>query len=452
MTVSVLLGLTLQAVALGVMRWAVRGNWIRHAGALLLLVAVAYHGLTEILQAIFPGRNRARAAISQAELDDWMLLVSASLLVYSVAYAVFAASRRRPEPPAVTSIEGLSFRWIALITAPLLVLSMQGYAFVVGNGDPGQAANGYLLTGLVGQFAVFLTAVCGALAIIRFGPRWALPVLLVEAVVISTVGARGMVIVVAVMTLYGAALAGVRVPRRQLAAAVALVVLLAATISATRAIEGRTPFDADAGPADRLDALVTGLEAVPSGEGIDDILDDFVYRLDGNTFGATVLGALSRGAQPVGATTLGNALALAVPSFLSPGKLSTSTSERSEKHYFAAQFGTPSPGVRDSLPTLWGAALGYGGAFTLLVLSLLAGMAVAAADRLLLRGTSAVHFLLGLGVVQFALAYEAGPPTLFLHMRGTVLVVLAAWAVLAWRRAAYRPAERLMPWRTSRAG
>lgn len=441
-TVSVVLGLTMQAVALVVMRWAVRGNWARHAGALLLVVAVAYHGVTEVVQAAFPGRNPMRAAVSQAEIDNWGLLVSGALLIYALAYALTIGRKNRVAPP-VTSVDGLSFRLILLLTVPLLVLSMQGYAFVVGNGDPSQAADNSLLTGLVGQFAVFLTAVCGALAVIRFGPRWALPVLLIEAVAISTVGARSMVVVVCVMTLYGAALAGVRVPRRHLIAAISLVALLATTISATRAIEGRTPFNPEAGPTDRLEALATGLAAVPSGKGVDAVLDDFVYRLDGNTFAATVLSALDRGAQPVGTATLANSMALAVPSFLSPSKLQSTTADRSEKEFYAGRFGTPPTSQRDSLPTLWGVVLGYGGPFALLVLSLLLGLAVALVDRRMLRGTSAVYFLLGLGVVQFVLAYEQGPQQLFLQMRGVLLVVLAAWAINTWRKSDRRPGEVL---------
>lgn len=430
---SVILGLLLQAAALLIVRWAVRGNWARHAGALLLIVAVAYHGLTEIVQAVFPGRNPDRNAVTQAELGDWVLLVSVALLIYATAYALVLGRRDRAEPP-VTSVEGLSFRWVFLITLPLLVLSMQGYAFAVGNGDPTQTADSYLLSGLAGQFAVFLTAVCGALAVIRCGSRWAMPILFVEAAVVSTVGARSMVIAVCVMTLYGAALAGVRIPRRQLVAAVALIAVLGMTISATRAIEGRTSFNPDAGPADRIGALATGLAAVPSGKGLDAVLDDFVYRLDGNTFGAIVLDSLGRGAQPVGTTTIQNSVGLAVPSFLNPDKLQTSTVDRSEKEFYARTFGTPPRSVRDILPTVWGVMLGYGGPFALLVLSLLLGGAMALVDRRMLRGTTAVYFLLGMGLVQFVLSYEQGPEELFLRMRGVLLIVVAVGAINAWRR------------------
>jgi len=431
-TVSVVLSLVLQVVGLGVVRWTIHGQWARHAGALLLVVASAYHGLTEVVQALFPGRNTYRNYVTQAQRDDWVLLVSGALLIYALAYTLAVRRRESPEPP-VTSIEGLNLRWLLLITVPLLVLSMLGFAFVVGNGDPTGGADNYLVTGLVGQFTVFLTAVCGALVIIRFGVRWALPVLLLEAIVISTIGARGMVIVTCVMTLYGAALAGVRIPRRQLATAVALVAVLGMTISATRAIEGRQAFNPDAGPMDRVQALGRGLAAVPSGKGLDSILDDFVYRLDGNTFGAIVLDSLGRGSQPVGAETIKNSIDLAVPSFLNPTKLESDTTQRSEKQYYAREFGTPQRSVRDILPTVWGVMLGYGGPFALLVWSLLLGLVMAVVDRRMVRGTTAVYFLLGMGLVQFVLSYEQGPQQLFLGMRGVLLVAAAVWVINTWR-------------------
>ncbi len=430
MTVLVMLGLALQLAALMVMRWAVQGNWTRHAGALLLLVAVAYHGATEVVQAIFPGRNPYRLYVTQEQIDRWVLLVSVALFVYALGYAATLGRRHRMTPASPVSVEGLSLKWFSVVTVPLALLALQGFAFQAGNARTSLAsANDYLIGGLVLQFVVLLLAVCSALAIIRFGARWALAILLVESAFIATVGARSMVVIAAVMALYGAALAGVRIPRKQLVAAGLVVVLLGMTISATRAVEGRTAFAADAEPAERIAALGAGLAALPTSEGLESVLNDFVYRLDGNMFGARVLAALDRGAQPVGTRTLQNNLRLAVPSFLDPDKLRTSRLDRNEKDYFAGRFGLPSSSQTDVLPTVWGTMVGYGGPVVLMVLSLVLGLAVGLLDRWGIRGTTPLFFLLGLGIVQFVLSYERGWQAFFVGMRGVAVLICAVFIV-----------------------
>lgn len=435
MTVSVVLGLALQLAALGIMRWAVQGNWVRHTGALLLLVAVAYHGATEVVQALFPGRNPYRLYVTQEQIDRWVVLVSVALLVYAVAYALALGRRHRGLPASPVSVEGLSLKWFALVTLPLALLALQGFAFQAGNGGRPQASvNDYLVAGLVVQFVVLLLAVCSALAIIRFGAGWALLILLAASALIATVGARSMVVIAAVMALYGAALAGVRIPRKQLVGAVVVVALLGMTISATRAVEGRTAFAADAEPGERIAALGAGLAALPTAEGMESVLNDFVYRLDGNMFGARVLSALDRGAEPVGMRTVENNVRLAIPSFLDPDKLRTSTLTRNEKDYFAARFGLPSTSQTDVLPTLWGTMVGYGGPAVLVVLSLLLGLAVGSLDRWGVRRTTPSFFVLGLGVVQFVLSYERGWQAFFVGMRGVLVLVGALLLIHAFRR------------------
>lgn len=435
MTVLVVLGLVLQGVAVGVMHWAVGGHWARHAGALLLLVAVAYHGATEIVQAVFPGRNVFRQYVTQGQIDVWVFLVSGALLLYAVAYALALGRKHRATSPATVSVEGLSLKWFLLVTVPVIWMALNGFAFMAGNGATSRASmNDYLLSGLVVQFVIVLLAVCSALAIIRVGTRWALPVLLAQSALVATVGARSMVVIACVMALYGAALAGVRIPRKQLVSAGLIVVVLGMTISASRAVEGRTPFDAEAGAGQRIAALGVGLTALPTRQGMDHVLDDFVYRLDGNMFGARVLAALERGARPVGAETFENNLRLAIPSSIYPAKLRSSSLDRNEKDFFAARFGLPSTSQTDVLPTVWGTMVGYGGPFVLLVLSALLGLAVARVDRWITRGSSPLFFILGLGIVQFVLSYERGWQAFFVQMRGVVLLVAAVGIVLVVRR------------------
>lgn len=439
-TVSVVLGLVLQGIAVAVMHWAVRGHWLRHTGALLLAAAVTYHGLTEIVQVLFPGWNHYRDLVTQKQIDDWMVVVSPALLLYAIGYALVAfGAKGGNEPPPPVSVEGLSLKWMLLLATPLTVLSLQGFAFQVGDGDPSKAAAGsdYLVTGLVGQFVTLLIPLCAALAIIKLDKRWVLPILALQAALMSTIGARNLIVVSCVMALYGAALAGVRIPRKQLVGAGLVVVLLAMSISVSRDIEGRQFFASSTGPAARLELLGEGFTKIPTDFGKQAILGDFVYRFDGNNFGAAVLDAMSHGTEPVGVTTLRNSVLLAVPSFLYPEKLQTSVADRSEKDYFSGHFGLSTS--YDLLPTIWGALLGYGGPLVLLLTSFLLGIGVRLIDRKVVRGTSPIHFVLGLGLAQFVLSYERGPQAFFVQFRGVLLIMALVWAIGLWRDRRSKP-------------
>lgn len=448
MTVSVTLGLSLQVTALIIVRSAIRGQWLRHTGALLLLVATAYHGLTEVIQAIFPGRNRFyRDLVPQGAIDNWIILVSVALLLYAVAYA---AALRRSGPPADTvavSVSAFNLKWLLVLAVPLILLALQGAAFV---DTTAQSApdDGYVVGGLVVEFLVFVAAVTGAVAVVRLGTRWVLPILLIEAVLLSAVGTRTMIVAVCVMVLYGAALAGVRLPRKQLTAAVLVVALIAMVVSSTRAVVGRDSFEGDQGAGDRLSALTAGAAALPSAAGVDAVLDDFVYRLDGNAFGAAVLESLDEGAQPVGVTTIVDSVLLAVPSALYPAKLDRPVIHRSEKSYYIARF-QELPTNRDLLPTIYGTMLGFGGPVVFLLLAALLGLGMARLDRWLTRSASPVVFLLSMGVVQAVLTYERATNGAVLALRGVLLLMLALalgrWLLVQRHGRATAPASPAAP-------
>lgn len=449
MTVSVVLGLALQAAALFIVRTAIRGQWLRHTGALLLLIATAYHGLTEVIQAIFPGRNRFyRDLVPQDAIDNWIILVSVALLLYAVAYA--AALRRRCDPAAdaaPVSISAFNLKWLLLLTVPLVLLALQGAAFV---DTTAQSApdDGYVVGGLVVEFLVFVAAVTGAVAVVRLGTRWVLPILLIEAALLSAIGTRTTIVAVCIMVLYGAALAGARPPRKQLTAAVLVVALLAMVVSSTRAAVGRDAFEGDRGAGDRLSALTAGAAALPSAAGVDAVLDDFVYRLDGNAFGAAVLESLDEGAQPVGVATIVDSVLLAVPSALYPAKLDRPVIHRSEKSYYIARF-QELPTNRDLLPTIYGTMLGFGGPVVFLLLAALLGLGMARLDRWLTRTASPVVFLLSMGVVQAVLTYERATNGAVLALRGVLLLALVLaigrWLLVQRHGRATAPASPAAP-------
>src|SRR5689334_12159609 len=95
-----LLGLALQAGAAWIVHLAIQGQWLRRPGGILLAMAILGHGVTELMQWAWPGRNAFRRFIDQSALDDWMLLVSAALFVYALAYAAAVRSMKPAEATA----------------------------------------------------------------------------------------------------------------------------------------------------------------------------------------------------------------------------------------------------------------------------------------------------------------------------------------------------------------
>jgi hypothetical protein len=281
------------------------------------------------------------------------------------------------------------------------------------------------------QFTLFLVAIVGSLAIARFGRTWILPVLLVEIGVLSLLGARLTVLAGCLLVLYGAAVAGVRLSRRQTALVIVVVLVFAASLSSARTVAGRQAFQGQESISVRTQALVDGLVALPSSETLGAIADQFVYRFDGNSFGAMVLSSLQHGTSPVGAVTVGNAFRLAVPSFVDPGKLGSDLASRSEEIYFDQRFGLPSG--YDFLPGVLSSWVGYGGPWVLLLLAAALAAALAGLDRRILRGSSALTFVLGMGVVQAALFYERGTEGIVLTLRGVLVLLVALRAVELWR-------------------
>lgn len=426
MTVAVLIGLTLQAAALGVMHLAIAGRWLSHAGALLLAVAVAGHGGAEILQALFPGHNRYRTMVTPAAVDNWVILVSAALLVYAVAYAAVARTAAEPQ-----TVSGLRLRWLIVLALPLAAATFQGRG-ALQPVAPGKAAvPDSVVTGLAGQYLVLLLAVIGVVLLVRHGPRLIAPVAVGQIAAVSAVGARSAIVAVCVLTAFGAALCGVRLPRRHLAVMAALAALFAVTLSAARDVAGRAPWLADSGGQARVDALLAGAGHLASGAAGGAVLDDIVYRVDFNTFGALILDGLAHHRPPVGTTTIRNNLMLGVPSILDPDKLSTSLETRNEEAYLCAWFGLDQR--IDWLPGFFGATVAYGGAAGLALIAALLGLALGLAQRVVARRPALWRLALAMGLVQCALLYEAGPAVYVTQFRGALAVVAAAAAAQGFR-------------------
>ena len=451
MTVACLIGLLLQASAVWTVHVVNRGRWLRHPAAMLLAVAVAEHGLTEIMQALWPGRDRYRTLIGTEAVDRWMLLVSAMILLYALTYSfiVLIVRRRGHESPrplqgnepgpgregredrgCADYVAGLDPRVLLLLVAPLAVATLLGRGAVAPTAigtNPAQA-NSYLVAGAAGQYLVLLVALTGTAAVVRHGRKWTAPVLVAEAVLLALTGTRSMIVFSVVLTLVGLGVCGFRPSRRALALAGLSVVFLGVAVSASRVAVGRDDFAAGHGLQARVGALVSGAGGVGgSGNGV---LDDTVYRLDANSYGALVLRELEHGVPPVGLTTVRNDLLLGVPSALYPEKLQTPVQDRNEEQYLDRWFGL-NPTI-DYLVGLLPVLLALSGPAGLPVVVLLLAVGFTSIELFLAGRATPVRLVMALGVAQCTLLYEAGPVIYVTSGRGVLLLSVGLWA---WRRA-----------------
>ncbi|MET7876535.1 hypothetical protein ABZS52_06305 [Micromonospora profundi] len=440
MTVAVWAGLTIQAAALIWVHTVVRGEWGRRPGALMLAAAVVFHGVTEVMQAMWPGRNFFRTYVDQQLIDNWILLVSVAIACYAVTYGSVVMHSRRRKPAAHAHDEAglarLRLPWLLLLVLPLLVATGQGkgalqpLAPVAADSDIPE--RGGVLVDLAGEFLVPVVGIIGAVILVRWGMRWLVPVLAVQGVLLALAGTRAMIVFAAVLTLIGAALHGLRPSRRQVALMVVIVAAFTALISSTRAVAGREVFDAGAGSGQRVEALLDGATSIHTAQSREAITNDVIYRFDGNTFGALVFDSLRGAGQPVGSETIGNNLAMLVPSFLSPQKLQNrSLEQRSEEAYIDSAHGLSQ--YVDWLPTILGSVVAYYGPVGLLLIALLLGLGFGAAEAFALRSMSTVRVVFAMGLGQCALQYGSGPQTVITTLRMVVVLVLLMAAV-AWLR------------------
>jgi hypothetical protein len=434
-TVSIITGLLVQAVAIWIVQVAIRGDWLRRPGALLVATAVLGHGVTEVMQWMWPGRNVFyRRWVDQGEIDNWILLASFAILVYAITYVMVVSRKpQRPLADPTVQIEGLHLKWLFVAVAPLLFLTWQGRGALtpVAPGDTASREN-YASVGLASTFLVPLIAVIGAIILVRYGTRRMILLFLVIGIALSLAGTRTMIITACLLSLIGAALCGVKPTRKQVAWMVVLMAFFTVLISATRSVAGRETFTAGRPASERIDGLIEGLGALGEPESREAILDDIVYRFDCNTFGAMVLESLNHSVEPVGLVTVKNAALLTVPSFLDTNKLGKPLEERSEEAYLDRRFGIKQ--TVDWLPGMFGAMLSYYGPEGLPVLALILGLLVGLGERFLQRLPTNARFVAAIGAAQCALIYGGGTHDIIVSLRGTLLCVGSLWLIGICRR------------------
>ena len=417
MTTLIAFSAILQLSAIYWMWRIVKNNWFSRCGALLLTMMVIYHGLTEVVNVIFPDRNFYRVLTSNREIAVWVLTVSFAIVVFVWGYFLATNTYRKEflrntaGGPSVLNIRAL------------FLISVSCFLFYFSSRfDP--EAN-YWRAGLSNQFLILSVVLSFASLLSETKGKYFFPVILSQSLCMSLLVSRLSILASLLMLL---SLQGNVYPRpkaRILIAAICFFVLLSVTISSARELFGRE-FLKETAPLQRLSSLNSGL--YQSTSMWDPILDDVVYRFDGNTFGALIQSTVEQ-RHFAGFSSLWNNIAMTVPSFLYKNKLDRPLQDRDEEAFIVERMSLPPQ--YDYNPTLFGVLYSYYGIATLFFGAFVFGYFFGKIDFLARRPPTTTSVIISVAACYCVVFYEQGLTVYFLTFRGA-LALYVTLAALNW--------------------
>jgi hypothetical protein len=387
-------------------------------GVQFVIVAAIYHGLTEVMQSIFPDANFYRRFVNEEDVTAWLWIVSGSLLIFACAYVVSSRFGTRSVRPSASNAVSLERPWLwLLMTVPIYLI----YVFGVTDVDS------YWAGGLAQQF-LLLGIVLTSVACVQAGVSPVMAIV-IQTGAASLLASRLYTVSLAIMLLTALYTAGVRLRYREALYSGVLLALVVPTISLARASVGRQQLLG--GVAARADGISKGGQLLASGQGAADLIDDFVYRFDGNTFPALIYNQYERGHSAAGILPLVNDIWVAVPAFLNPSKTDADVISRNDAGYTIAWFGLPDSTTVSFVPTQLGVLYGCTGVILFPLVLALCGVLAEQIDRRLGRLRSTDGLILKVGLCQANLFMEMGFIVYPVALRGA-LVLIAVTRLVAW--------------------
>ena len=443
MNATLILALLMQGIALVAVRVRLGKGWLTRPVTLLVLAAVAYHGLSEALLAIGSIRqwDLYRIGISQAFIVQADLIMSAGLLALVLGYLV-----TRPErSPLVAKEKGAStlrtidWRIYAIACAPLAVLTYQGrgyYASIVGNATT--------QTSLASTFLILLVMLTAFGFLSRHGMRWLVVVLIIQSLLLAAAGQRTPIVVASVGLIVLLIRVGLRPTKKQIAITLSLAMITMLAITGYRAVSGRAIYYSNSGLLVRLEALGTGLYTVTHASAPGDtgpgLVTQLATRFDGDAFAGGVLQDTRRGQPELGVIPAAKSLLEVIPSSLWAEKLAHGD-ELNPAGTTINQFGLSNINY---LPTTAGLYMAYIGPAGIIVLLAVLGFLSGLGEAWLLRRYTTARLVLLASAVEAALTYEAGLPAMLVALRaGIVLAVIEKTAQSMTRRRSDRKSLHL---------
>src|SRR5205823_573592 len=80
------ISLGLQAAAIIILIHRLGRAILVHVGGVFIVLATMYHGLGELLIALFPGRNPYRSLVGPDDVAATVLIISSTILLFTIVY------------------------------------------------------------------------------------------------------------------------------------------------------------------------------------------------------------------------------------------------------------------------------------------------------------------------------------------------------------------------------
>jgi hypothetical protein len=443
MSVTQAAALLVQALDLALLRHRLGRRWLRHPVSIVVLVSAAYQGISPILMAIpsIGAWDTYRSGIQQGFIDSATLIMSVSMLAFTVAYLLICPERTAPQtnPDDVrVMVKALDWRWLACCCVPLAILTYEGRGY---NGSgPAIGGGASLSAELASEFLIILIVLTALSFLLSKGTRLFLPILIIQSLLLAAAGERSPVVMDAIALVLLLVHAGYRLPPRQVMAAAALTLVAVLAITGERAHEGRALYHEDSGLGARVAVLDRSLTATGSDSSGPGLVPQAAVRLDGIDFAGGILQSVSLGQPRLSASYVPESLLLVVPSALWPAKLDHGNG-LNPTYLEIKSFGLQNVNF---LPTLPGLYVGILTTPWLIAFLAFLGLLAGCGERLLFRHCTPARLVLVAGAITAALSYEEGLPDMLITLRSaaTVAIVVKLIEVVRVRRAGARHRSR----------
>lgn len=411
MSLKLFFGLLLQVIAILMIMKRVRRHKLAYTGVLFVWVSVIYHGLTELTQLAFPGMNFFRRLVSQDNIDGWVLIVGLAILLFAVAYCYRVRPYYKQEnvKKPVPELSLVNWRWGMLIVILLYLMNVG----VLGHFE----VLGYWGGGLITYILPFFTILVYLKLFYKMDGKYFIPIFFFIVALGVLSGQRSAIVFDLVVLLCVLVRYDVPIRWKALILPATIAILLVVSISCMRYVVGRTAFGNQTAQ-ERIKSLSAGVKTIFQYGLPRQILQDYVYRFDGNSFGGLVLAGYGKGIEPAGWTPILNNFQLAVPHFMNPIKLDIGLLNLNEEDYLIDhfkisgfridRFGKSISSLIDYIPGIWGVLFGAFGTAGVLLIAVLMGWGFAVADNWIMRSKTFLAVLIGIGLTYATVWMEQG--------------------------------------------
>lgn len=422
----------IQAIVVIVLARTLKRDFIAKLGFLLMASTFAYHGLGEVIQYVFPGHNPYRSIVTDSSLRIWIVLITGSMCTFTLVYYLtirqyrwFRLPSRKQQKNHRLSGLLLSLSGTYLLKWQVLfILGLLG--FVIVDLEKVQGA-GYVSSGIADQFAALIFSISLTTLCVMVRTRWHLALFVLYAAIVAVNGSRLLVVLTILTAISAATRYGRAISARTIVGAGSILLVMSAAVSVVRGDHGIF----------RNEEALTRLEAFNDrSEGTQDttdrLVEDSVYRLDGNSYGAMIVEKQLGGYGSTGFSQIMATIQYNIPSFIFRGKLDLDGYLRNEEAYQDQFYGFADD--IDYISDFWSLMIGYVGIIGFVLAAPCLGWLFGMLDNWLSTSVSVTSYVCGICLSIIPMDLELGIAGIPYTLRGLAVFLIAVQMLRIRRR------------------